>query len=106
MKIGLELSVAAALQVLQVAGGRTGVFNFLFGKTLPDFSQAVVGKRNLDWLTAVVGYRHVAESMQIVTRRRVRVSVHESRRRREGETVNDGAGYHQQDKFGSREHGG
>jgi len=48
MKRGFELSVAVASQVLQMSGGESFIFNFLFGKTLRNSSQAVVVKKNLD----------------------------------------------------------
>ena len=48
MKRGFELSVAVASQVLQMSGGESFIFNFLFGKTLRNSSHAVVVKKNLD----------------------------------------------------------
>ena len=69
MKRGFELSVAVASQVLQMSGGEGFIFNFLFGKTLRNSSQAVVGKKNLDCreicaVAAMVEYQQAAESMQ------------------------------------------
>ena len=48
MKRGFELSVAVALQVLQMAGGEGFTFKFLFGMTLRSSSQAMVVRKNLD----------------------------------------------------------
>ena len=67
MKRGFELSVAAATQVLQM-GGKGFIFNFLFGKTLRNSSQAVVVRKNLDCceicaVAAVMEYQQTAESM-------------------------------------------
>ena len=70
IKRGFELSVAVALQVLQMAGGEGSTFNFLFGKPLRSSSQAVVVRNNLDSreicaVAAVVEYQQAAESMQL-----------------------------------------
>ena len=69
MKSGFELSVAVASQVLQMSGGEGFIFNFLFGKTPRNSSQAVVVKKNLDCretcaVAAMVEYQQAAESMQ------------------------------------------
>ena len=68
MKRGFELSVAVASQMLQMSGGEGLIFNFLFGKTLRNSSDAVVVK-NLDFreicaVAAMVEYQQAVESMQ------------------------------------------
>ena len=74
MKRGFELSVALASQVLQMSRGEGFIFNFLFGKTLRESSQAVVVRRNVECrdicaVAAMVEYQQAATSMQRASRR-------------------------------------